>query len=53
MVGDPVFLDYYEARLLYSLLYGMNCEDAMKTISKEKKAELGNKLCDCWRKQEG
>ena len=50
-MAEPVSLGYYEARLLYSLLYGMGYEKAMETISKEKKAELGNKLCGCWRKQ--
>ena len=52
MPRENIFLGYYEARLLYNLLYGMDYEKAMETIPKEKKAELGNKLCDCWWKQE-
>ena len=53
MPRENIFLDYYESRLLYSLLHGMNYERAMETTTEEKKRNLSDRLYDCYRKQEG
>jgi len=49
---ETINLSYHEARLLYSLLYGMDYDQAMGTISSTDKAKLGGKLHACYKNQE-